>query len=285
MTIYGAQDLSPARALRLHASTQALLYDVQSRVRRGYVWWTSGEVPSSKILAVVSKLADQYGTFASASARSRRKAAGQPSAVLLVYPARHDRAGYTTLYRFVLLASTHLDGEVMYDARRRPLRITLYRDGGGEYSLQPSVAQASGDRVKVDYVWQLSPKAAERMEQQFTEAASQELAAFQKTLYRYRQLPMTSGYRKQLKAALQSALPTWRRNTRPSVYAYKQQVKKGEIGDPFKEPLPFISGFVPLYDNPPLTLGMALRLGEKQRRDIERRQLARLAHDHQADAK
>lgn len=283
MNSHGSQDLSVARALRIHDSAQALLYDIQRRVGRGYTWWTQGEVDAAKILAVMTKIGTKYGAYDAAWTRSRRKASGRPSAVLIVYPVRHDPAGYTTRYRFVLLGTAHLDGETMYDARQRPLRVTLYHDAGGAFCLQPAVNGASGERSKVTYTWQLTPRAQQQMERDLREAAGRELKVFMQTVTRYRTLPMTSGYRRQLKAALQSAVPAWRRNNRPDVMAIKQQVKAGTAEDPIRAALPYIAGFPTLYADPALTLGMSLRINEQRRRDIARAQREQVARDHSSD--
>lgn len=276
----GLSDLSSAREMRLHASAQALLYDIQRRVRSGYVWWTCGEVPVSRVLAVTAKLDQQYDVLASRFARSRRKAAGDPSAVLFLWPARHDPEGYTTCFRFLLLATAHLDGEVMYDGRHKPVRVGLYMGQGGVYHLQPTRTSPTGKESQMSYVWQLSPKCNERMVQGLREAAGKEFKEFQRALGGYRQLPMTSGYRLQLKAALQEALSIWRRNNRPSVVGHKEDIKKGRVGDPFRDPLPFVAGFPKLYEDPPMTLRAYLKGNDKRRKEIDRERQARLASEH-----
>lgn len=270
------QDLSGARALKLHASAQALLSDIQRRVSRGYQWWCSGEVPEHKVLAVVTKLGHKYGALDTPVQRSRRKAAGRASAVLLVWPVRQDPAGYTRYFRFLLLATAHLEGEVMYDAHVRPVRVDLYADKAGQYHLRP-VSKPD----KVAFSWHLTPKCTEQMERRLAWAAGQEWPLLERTIRAYTCMPMMSGYRKQLRAALSSASAFWRRNNRPSVSEHKAQIKQGLAPDPFKATLPYTRGFPVLYDDPPMTLSNYLAANDKRRREIAARVRAAVAADHQ----
>lgn len=273
------QDLTRARAMMLHASAQALLYDVQRRVQRGYVWWVRGEVPASKLLAVVTKLHAKYDVFASPSARSRRRAAGGTSCVLFVWPVRADPEGYTTCFRFLLLATSPLEAEKMDDARQRPVRADLYLNNGGQFHLRPVLKQRGGE-TKAVYAWHLIPKAQDLMTERLVAAAAAEWPALQQTLDSYKCLPMTSGYRQQLKAALQQAAPAWRRNNRPSVLARKQLVRTGGAVDLFRAPLPFVAGFQKLYDDPPLTLKQYLAANDKRRKQLAQQRLERVERDH-----
>lgn len=272
------QDLSSARVAKLHASAQGLLFDVQRRVQAGYVWWLQEKVSASKILAVVAKLGEKFGAFDTPERRYRRKVRGGVSCVLLVWPLRNDVAGYTRVYGLLLLATAHLEGEVMFDARQRPVRVTLYADGSGRFHLRP-VARAVAPRRKPSYSWCLIPKEAEQMEARLVQAAKQDWVTLERAISAYRNLPMTAGYRCQLKAALQTAAAHWRRNNRPSMMEVKAQIKKGMVANPFTG-LPFISRFPVLYDDPPMRLGRHLDLNVKRQREIARQQAEKVAREH-----
>lgn len=303
-------DLSEARRTRLHASGQALLYDVAKRVRSGYHWWLVGEVPAEKVLAVVAKLAHQYDTAATAVTRSRRKAAGDPSATLFVWPLRNDSAGYTTCFGFLLLATEHLDGEVMYDGRRKPVRVNLYANSNAIFHLIPrqvtverrlsrpgpkpkkksGSAEANSPQkvmmqraLRYEFDWQLSAKSAELMRERFAASVSNP-AALESLRRAYSALPMTSGYRSQLKAALTETKAAWKRGTTPAVLEAKRAIKAGERADPFSiSTLPYIRGFPRLYDDPPMTLALYLDITRKTRREVERRALETVRADHSGD--
>lgn len=305
----GAQlDLSTARQTKLHASAQGLLSDVARRVRSGYHWWLVGEVPADKILAVVAKLDGQYSTSASSLTRHRRKAAGDASSTLFVWPLRNDPAGYTTALGFLLLATEHLDGEVMYDGRRKPVRVGLYKGGNAVFHLIPtqvmtarrvgrkpgprpkqSAAEQSPEKVQLrrelgyTFDWRLSAKSYDLMRERFSAAVNNPVAL--ESLRRaYQALPMTSGYRAQFKVVLAETKVVWKRATTPAVLEAKRAIKEGTRTDPFAiATLPFIRGFPKLYDDPPMTLSAYLDANIKTRRALERRAVQAVQADH-ADA-
>lgn len=300
-------DLSSARQIRLHQSAQGLLYDIAKRVRSGYHWWVIGEVPASKILAVTAKLIARYDTTASAVTRSRRKAAGDASVTLMVWPLRNDPAGYTTRFGFLLLATEHLDGEVMYDGRRKPVRVDLYASGNAVYHLMPE--QVTVERkalrplrpgpkpkrktenqmdqkpmvrsdVKWVYDWRLSAKSLDLMRQRFR-ASVTDPAALLRLRKAYVSLPMTSGYRRQLRTVLTDTKVVWKMTHTPRVVAARQAIKEGRLADPFAvSTLPYIRGFPVLYDTPAMTLGLYLTTVEKARKEVERRALETVQADH-----
>lgn len=297
-------DLSSARQIKLHRSAQALLYDIAKRVRSGYHWWVTGAVPASKILAVTAKLIARYDTTASAVTRSRRKAAGDASVTLMVWPLRNDPVGYTTRFGFLLLATEHLDGEVMYDGRRKPVRVDLYANGNAVFHLMPE--QVTVERkalrpgpkpkrktenqmdqkpmvrsdVKWVYDWRLSAKSLELMRQRFR-AALTDPAALLRLRKAYVALPMTSSYRRQLRTVLTEAKVTWKMTHTPRVVAARQAIKEGRLADPFAvSTLPYIRGFPTLYDTPAMTLGLYLDATEKARKEVERHAIETVQADH-----
>lgn len=294
-------DLSVARKTRLHASGQALLYDIAQRVRSGYHWWTTGELSASKVLAIVAKLDRQYSTSADSLTRHRRKAAEEASATLLVWPLRNDPAGYTTRFGYLLLSSEHLEGEVMYDGRKKPIRVNLYANENAVYHLIPTQlkvartvrkagrkkhhkndapTETTHKRVTMAYDWQLSAKSLDLMRQRFAHAASHP-AALDGLRRAYSALPMVSGYRSQFRGVLRETKVLWRKASTPAVQAAKQGIREGQRPDPFEVgSLPFIRGFPRFYDDPPVTLAAYLDANIKVRREVERRVRGKVQADH-----
>lgn len=301
-------DLKSARQIKLHRSGQALLYDIAKRVRSGYHWWLVGEVPAEKVLAVAAKLTCQYETDASAVTRSRRKAAGDASAPLFVWPLRNDLAGYTTRFGFLLLANEHLDGEVMYDGTRKPVRVNLYANTNAVFHLIPRQVTVErkllkpgpkskrkqpeerpqqvtvSRQIKYEFDWQLSAKSVELMRERFAASVSNP-AALDSLRRAYTALPMTSGYRTQLKGVLTATKAAWKKATTPAVLEAKKAIKEGARADPFSIfTLPYIRGFPKLYDDPPMTLAVYLDANQKAQREVERRALETVQADHSKDA-
>lgn len=297
-------DLNRARSQRLHASAQALLYDIAKRVRSGYHWWMTGDLPVEKVLGVTAKFVYQFETDVTAAQRHYRKKNGDASCILFVWPLRHDSAGYTTRFGYLLLATEHIDGEVMYDGRRRPVRCSLYADGNAVFHLIPTQvtvekklrkpgpkvkkksldesAKSVQTQSKVAYVfdWQLSAKSLEHMQERFLTAVSNPVS-LQRLRRAYQNLPMTRGYRNQFKKVLTDTKAAWKRATTPAVMEAKKAIKEGSLPDPFSiSALPFIRGFPILYDDPPMTLGTYLNANEKARREVEKKQLGKVRSDH-----
>ncbi|MFB9995000.1 hypothetical protein ACFFLM_23915 [Deinococcus oregonensis] len=298
-------DLSKARKTKIHASGQALLYDVAKRVRSGYHWWITGEVDAGKILAVVAKLDHHYQTTADAVTRHRRKTAGDASSVLFVWPLRNDSAGYTQRFGFLLLATEHLDAEVMYDARKRPVRINLYANQNAIFHLIPTQlkvprvvrtagrkkatrgetgqpAETTQVRVTMEFAWQLSAKSFDLMRQRFAAAASNP-AGLDGLRRAYSALPMVSGYRLQLKTVLYETKLLWKKATTPAVQAAKKATSEGTRPDPFNvSSLPYIRGFPKLYNDPPITLAAYLDANSQTKKHVQRRTLEQVRADHSA---
>lgn len=298
-------DLTKARSVRLYASAQALLYDIAKRVRSGYLWWQTGEVPAEKILAVYAKLDFQYEVTATSSQRHQRKVRGDASTTLLIWPLRNDPAGYTTRFGFLLLSTEHLDGQVMYDGRSKPVRCNLYANGNAVFHLIPKQVpverklhrpgpkskarkQAQDEpqkpttskQLKYEYDWQLSAKTLALMRKRWHDAASSP-AELERLRRAYQALPMTSGYRSQFKTVLAETKLMWKKATTPAAVEGKKAIKEGTRADPFSvATLPYIRGFPKLYDDPPVTLESYLAANEKERKMIEQRNRARVQADH-----
>lgn len=298
-------DLSQARKVRLHASSQALLYDIAKRVRSGYYWWFAGEVPAEKVLAVYAKLDSQYQVTTTAAQRHRRKASGDASSTLLIWPLRRDSAGYTTRFGLLMLSTEHLDGEVMYNGHKKPVRCSLYADGEVVFHLMPSEVIAKrkafkpgpkpkknvskqaeekntaiSKQTKWEFTWQLSAKSLATMRERWLNAASHP-AQLDRLRRAYQALPMTSGYRAQFRTVLMETKQRWKKATTPAVTEAKKAIKDGQRADPLAvSTLPYIRGFPKLYDEPPVTLEGYLAANEKERKVIEKRNRARVQADH-----
>lgn len=284
----------------MHATAQALLYDVSRRVRAGYHWWTVGEVETEKILALIAKFEHRYEVNASSVARHRKKAADDPSVTLFVWPLRNDPTGYTTRFGFLLLATEHLDGEVMYDGRRRPVRVNFYANQKAIFHLMPHEVEVEkkirkpGPKPKekpvrppvvlkvktTEYDWQLSAKSLELMRERFASEINNP-AGLERLRKAYQSLPMTSGYRAQFRTVLTELKPAWKRASTPAVKAAKQAIKEGTRENPFAiSTLPYIRGFPKLYDDPPMTLSTYLDANVKARKAVERKALEQIQAEH-----
>lgn len=298
-----APDLRKARSQRLHASAQALLYDIAKRVRAGYHWWFTGEVPAEKTLAVVAKFIHQFDTDLTTAQRHQRKKDGDLSATLFVWPLRHDPAGYATRFGFLVLATEHIDGEVMYDARRRPVRCSLYADGNAVFHLMPTQVTVEkkikkpGPKKKkstkseesevvtktalaYQFDWRLSAKSLDLMRARFAASVNAPSQIFAMRTA-YQALPMTSGYRTQFKEVLAETKVRWKKATTPAVLEVKKSIKEGSRADPFAiSTLPYIRGFPRLYDDPPMTLGAYLDTNQKVQKEVAKVRLEQVRADH-----
>lgn len=274
-----------ARNHRLHASGQALLFDVQRRVRRGYRFWVTGEVEAARILGLVAKLSSLHGTHLSSVQRHRQKASGE-AAVLFVWPIRNDPSGYTTRFGFLLLGTANLDGERMQDGRHKPVRVNLYRTSATEFHLVPTQrpwqrGQSRKGGPEVDYVWRLAPRAEQTLRERLETAARSDAPSFLKLFETYRALPLVAGYRAQLKEAVTAARPAWKRNTQPAAQQLRARMKEGTLADPFRTPLPFVSGFPKMYSDPAETLADHLATAARMRAQIKRAQTLRMKALHE----
>jgi hypothetical protein len=268
--------LDSARSHRLHASGQALLHDIARRVRAGYTWHVGGEVPAPKVLGLVAKLSAAHGTHLDRLTRHRSKAAGEPAAVLFVWPVRNDPTGHTTAFRFLLLGTEPLDGERMQDGRHKPVRCNLYPGDAAELHLEPTRrpwqrGESRKGAPPVVYEWRLAPRALVLMRERLAVAARSEASQLQQAVAAYSALPMTGPYRFQLREALTAVRPIWRANQRPSVQALRQRIKAGQARDPLGPP-PFMFGFPTMYAEPPETLADHLAAAARIRGEVRRQQ-------------
>lgn len=273
-------DLSIAKQKKLHRSGQALLYDIAKRVRSGYSWWLIQEVPASKVLRTVAVLSTKYGTERTSVQRAKDKARDEAAAVLFVWPVRNDPAGYTTKFRILLLATEHLDGEIMFDARKKPPNVNLYSNRNAVFKLRGSLKDAKKPKLGYEWDWSLTAQSEQIMRERFM-AQHANPAGLQRLLAAYKSLPMVSGYRRQLLEALKTTKPAWKKSTTPAVSSYKLEVKNGTKPDLFSaRNVPYIRGFPKLFDDPADTLETYLAANDKLQKEVRRVQLETVRSQH-----
>jgi hypothetical protein len=297
-----AADMARARNRKLHRSGQAVLYDIQARVRAGYFWWMIGEVTAEQIVGLVARMAVVFGTDDDSLTRHRnkqraearklqekatkrpiKKEAPKASSVLFVWPLRNDPAGVTTRFGWLMLSTEHIKGQVMYDGRRQSARVNLYANTNAVYHLKATEEKATSTSKKLTFTWQLSAQSLEFMRARFaTEAGSP--AALARLRGAYLALPMTSGYRRQLKEVLVDTREVRARIHTPKARAGVEAIKVGDTPDPLRtRDLPFVSGFVTYFEDPPVTLGAYLDAVKVSRKELERCARQRVQADHAAE--
>ncbi|MFC4456169.1 hypothetical protein [Deinococcus sonorensis] len=278
-----------ARQRKLHDTGQGLLSDVHRRVRAGYRWWVTGDVTTDQVVGFVARMSVKYGTDADSVTRHRNKVGGEASTVLFVWPLRHDPAGYTTRFGYLLLSTEHLDGEIMYDGARRPVPVNLYANTNAVFHLMPSVevvkvkqarsqqgkgkqshGRPGANRTRTVYTWQLSAQSVNRMRSKFAEHAGtpRELERLRRA---YLALPLVAPYRVQLKRVLTDTRLLRKNIHTPMARAEQKAIKDGTKLDPLRvSDIPFITGFPKLYASPPMTLGAYLDAITQTRRTLAR---------------
>lgn len=276
-------DLTLAKTKKLHRSGQALLYDIGKRVRSGYSWWLIQEVPASKVLRTIAVLSVKYGTERTSVQRAKDKAKDETAAVLFVWPIRNDPAGYTTKFRVLLLSTEHIDGEIMFDAKKKPLNVNLYSNRNAVFKLKGTLKNKKKPKLGYNWDWSLTAESEKIMRERFM-AQHANPAGLQKLLNAYKALPMVSGYRCQLLEALKATKPAWKKATTPAVNSYKLEVKNGTKPELFSaRNIPYIRGFPKLYNEPVDTLGTYLVANDKLRKEVGKAQVE-TAKSHHGDA-
>lgn len=297
-----AADMARARNRKLHRSGQAVLYDIQARVRAGYTWWMVGEVTTEQIVGLVARMAVVFGTDDDSLTRHRnkqraearklqekatrrpmKKEAPKASSVLFIWPLRNDPAGVTMRFGWLVLSTEHINGQVMYDGRKQPARVNLYANANANYHLMATDEKVKSTPKKMTFTWQLGAQSLEFMRERFAVEAGSP-AALAKLRSAYLALPMTSGYRKQLKQILVNTREVRARIHTPKARAGVDAIKAGDTPDPLRtRDLPFISGFVTYFEDPPVTLGAYLDAVKVSRKELERHARQRVQADHAAE--
>jgi hypothetical protein len=119
--------VDPAEYPLLRSQTALLAKAYLLTQREGYRWWKYQTAPEEKILGALAKLHERHHVLLDRNTRSYRRRMGLPVAQVLLAP--EPRGGE---WPMLLLATKKLEGENLFDVRKKPLTWVAYsKEAGG----------------------------------------------------------------------------------------------------------------------------------------------------------